>query len=172
MQPLDMRDVGFDAGAPAADPNMPIDVVVAIEDLSPVVERMIPIVGRSLQEITKEMENAEKENLFEQSRDERRIKMVERRPSNWKCYLVHYKGPQGPLNLFIDGKTVEDEQGLHTIARAHPRTYLYGSGSLNSDVAPLQIETDKSKIENHWRSKYKVVEWRTWDEILKLFAER
>jgi len=174
QEPFDMKSIGFDPSQEIPLENInpgrlsataKVELTVLHEDGSMLRELFIEKVGRSQEEISKDIKKAEAQGLYQNSEDWQRIRMLERREKP-KAYIFRYKGLLKELNDYINGVSVDTGQGIKTVSEGHPRTWIIGR---NDSFGNLDIEQNYDKILKYHNDsgRFSEIVETSWDFVKK-----
>lgn len=169
-EPVDMRSIGF---MPKIDDDLrpiktPKELIVCHESGEPLKELFIEIVGKTKEEIWKEVKDAEKQGLVENSRDAFRIRLLERRLKP-EAFICRVKAEQfKELSDYVNGIQIDASDGtFQQVAPAHARTWSVGNGN---PLTGLEVELDFGKVRKNFEEsgKFSKISECTWDQMKQM----
>lgn len=168
---VDMRDVGF---LPKLDednfrPRKKLtELIVVHESGEPLREAFVTKVGRTAEQILAEVKKLEAQNMFRQSEDWEKIRLLEKRTLP-EAFIARVKGEKElkELNTYIMGEQRETNGVFQTISEAHARTWCQGHTDL---LGNTEIELDMAAIRKNFEEsgKFSKITECSWAEMKQM----
>ncbi len=169
-EPVDMRSVGF---MPKFDDELrpiktPEKLVVVHELNVPLEEKMVYKVGKTAEQLSKELRELEAKGFYRQSEDFEKFRLLEKRdrPAAAICEVKREQIKE--LSTYVNGEQLYGVDGtFQNVSPAHPRTWTVGNGN---PLTGLEVELDFNKVKKNFEDsgKFSRITPCTWDEMKKM----